>query len=868
MKKSIKRIVCTGLGIALLAFSGCKSSDLDPETRALKLSIGALDGNFNPFFYTAQNDGDIASMTQIAMLSTDKDGKVAYGENEPTVVLDYSQTMYDSKTGGNVTQTGSEDGRTEYEFVIKNGIKFSDGVDLTIKDVLFNLYVYLDPMYTGSATIYSTDIQGLEEYRRQSTEVSGETSTFEAQFTNAAMERIQTLVTWSQEGSGTEPDTQQAKDDLATVKSLFLKEVTSDWTTVSTSWAESYKDTHNFNAAWEAYLFNEGAVEIQTKLNDKGTVEQIKDANGKYLTTLDNWAEGAIGSDGSNGKGAQHFIDAINEATSAEEIAEYMNKNSGATEAEAKEALQRECAIDLVYNGNTDKTNIANVLTYWATATDALNNFASQERSQYYEDAKKQGNLAVPTITGITTHKVTSFKGKDLGAEHDVLKIVINGVDPKAIWNFGFGVAPMHYYSDKAHTDAANGVDKFGVEMGDFDFFQNVLSSPEKNALPVGAGAYKAACVNKDYAEAKDGGEFYSNNVVGFVRNEYFETVGSGIENAKIKRLRYSVTPDDKILEYLQTGTIDYGTPNATPTNISGAESTENLSTHTYRTGGYGYVGINPKAVPELELRQAIMKAMETSITVKNYYTSQLAEVIYRPMSMTSWAYPEGVTEWEPTAFTADDNEIIKLVKQAGYTGFDETTKTGKWKKDGKELKLTFTIAGETKNHPAWDMFTKAADRLNNIGFNVTVTTDIQALKKLASGNLQVWAAAWSSGIDPDMYQTYHKDSKASSVINWNYPGILNDTQGIYTREYIIVQDLSDLIEKGRSMLDEPSRTAVYKDCLDKIMELAVELPTYQRNDLCVWNDKVIDSNSLFLDKTRNHNIGPISKIWEIDYVK
>ena len=40
------------------------------------------------------------------------------------------------------------DGRTEYEFLIKKDIKFSDGTTLTIKDVLFNMYVYLDPAYT------------------------------------------------------------------------------------------------------------------------------------------------------------------------------------------------------------------------------------------------------------------------------------------------------------------------------------------------------------------------------------------------------------------------------------------------------------------------------------------------------------------------------------------------------------------------------------------------------------------------------------------------------------------------------------------------------------------------------------------------
>lgn len=45
---------------------------------------------------------------------------------------------------------------------------FSDGTPLTIRDVLFNLYMYLDPVFSGSATLYSVNIKGLEEYRTQS----------------------------------------------------------------------------------------------------------------------------------------------------------------------------------------------------------------------------------------------------------------------------------------------------------------------------------------------------------------------------------------------------------------------------------------------------------------------------------------------------------------------------------------------------------------------------------------------------------------------------------------------------------------------------------------------------------------------------
>ena len=75
-------------------------------------------------------------MTQLSMLTNDAKGNVAYGENEAVITLDLQQP-----SGGN------ENGTNTYYFVLKNNIRFSNGSYLTIKDVLFNYYVYLDPAY-------------------------------------------------------------------------------------------------------------------------------------------------------------------------------------------------------------------------------------------------------------------------------------------------------------------------------------------------------------------------------------------------------------------------------------------------------------------------------------------------------------------------------------------------------------------------------------------------------------------------------------------------------------------------------------------------------------------------------------------------
>ena len=137
---------------------------------------------------------------------------------------------------------------------------------------------------------------------------------------------------------------------------------------------------------------------------------------------------------------------------------------------------------------------------------------------------------------------------------------------------------------------------------------------------------------------------------------------------------------------------------------------------------------------------------------------------------------------------------------------------------------------------------------LNKINFEIKVTTDQFALSKLTTGNLAVWAAAWSSTIDPDMYQVYHKDSTATSTLNWGYKQIIQNTGGKYNEELALVEELSELIEQGRETNDQAARAKIYSLALDIVMQLAVELPTYQRDDLFAYNVKKIDKDSLNKD--------------------
>jgi peptide/nickel transport system substrate-binding protein len=147
------------------------------------------------------------------------------------------------------------------------------------------------------------------------------------------------------------------------------------------------------------------------------------------------------------------------------------------------------------------------------------------------------------------------------------------------------------------------------------------------------------------------------------------------------------------------------------------------------------------------------------------------------------------------------------------------------------------------------------------LGCDVEVKADSQALTKISTGALQVWAAAWGSTIDPDMYQVYHKDSKATSVYAWGYREIKNKPN---SEEYdIIYKKLSPLIDEARSIMDDKLRTPMYEEAMRYVLDLAVEMPVYQRKTLYSYNTKTLKG----LNDDVNPYSSPLEKIWEIEYV-
>ena len=837
--------------VAVFASCGDKKNSGTPD--ALVIMTEELDGLFNPFYSTTAPDGTIVGMTQISMLTTDYVDKkviVACGDEHAVVVKDYA-VNYDSASD-----------KTTYTFVIKNGIKFSDGQPLTIEDVMFNLYVYLDPVYTGSNTMYSTDIVGLQDYRTQvlGSDSTNTDDTISQNATNRAKNRINELInlymqigktqtqgsysaTYSQmidainthslssgykeavSNDAASVTVDQLKTDYDKALQYFKEELNTDYTSAKEAYLdEPYKSTGEFDEV-TSFMYAEGYVSIEYEKdeNNKDIKSQIKKVTRLYNPDV---------------------------------------------------VKDKESAIKYVYDSKVEQ-ELHMILMYWATAQKLMTEYTAEAKEVILHENVKDGQLAIPNISGIVSLGHTSDKTsvtanngtytvahehnedgtvKNEG-EYDVLQITINGVDPKAIWNFAFSVAPQHYYAEGYEVDIPN--NKFGVDYGKYEFHTDVIQSPRNNKVPMGAGAYMAT--NNQNGDNPSGTDFYSNNVVYFKANNNFL-----LGQPKIEKVRYQVVSASNALGALESGSVHFVTPQFTQDNIDriNGMASKGVEKAWTKQLGYGYIGINAGKVPDINIRKAIMTAMDTSLAL-SYYSTGMAETIYWPMSTVSWAYPtddngnfsrDNYHSYPAIRFNREEAKaaILDYMEAAGVSAGDS------------KLSITFTIAGANlTEHPTSQTFQSAADLLNECGWDIEVVPDTQALTKLSTGSLAVWAAAWGSTIDPDMYQVYHKNSTATSTLAWGYREILA-SPALYQYENAVLNDLSAVIDEARETDDQALRSELYKEAMGYVLDLAVEMPVYQRDVLYAYNANVIKSESL--PEEINPYTSPLDKIWLIEF--
>jgi len=745
----------------------------DAAGTPLVVATSALSQKFSPYFADTAYDQDVVRRTQISMMTTDRVGGIIYngikGETVPYNGTDY--TYYG--TGDLAVNYDEATNITTYSYKMREDLKFSDGEPVTIDDVIFNYYVFLDPAYNGSTTLSSYNILGLKAYRTQIPEANVEEISKAADAVKAA---------FAANGEGytvAESDgfTQEAYDQYAAAAVKL--------------WKEDLQATVD-------YVYENYAADYAEQVTGK-TAEEVGQSDAlKVKLGAAMW--------GFTVEGDEPTIDDLYASVFAQ------------------------------YGGNFE--SYLSVESAVGNNPDEINNALM---SKLAADAGVDTSAGVPNISGIK--RVDDY----------TVEVQVEGFEAPAVYSIlGLDIAPMHYYGDPAQYDYEN--NKFGHPFGDLSLIQ------AKSAEPMGAGPYKFVK--------------YENRVVYYEANEnYF------LGAPKIKSFQYKETNAAEVASAVQTGTADGGEMTGSKTNFEmlasfndNGEVTGNVvTTYSVANLGYGYIGLNADTMnvagePGSEASKNLRKGFATVLAVYrdtafDSYYGDAAAVINYPISSTSWAAPQATDEGYQVAYSVDvdGNPIytadmtaeqkyeaarqaaIGFFKAAGYT-FDEATGKFTAAPEGASLSYEAIIPGDgTGDHPSFAILTDAREALASIGIELKINdpADSNVLwDALDAGTQNMWCAAWGSTIDPDMYQVYH----SSNIVGKG---------GSDSNHYHIQSEkLDELILNARQSADQAYRKEVYKDALNEIMDWAVEIPAYQRQNIVIASTERVNIGTVTPDVT------------------
>ncbi|MDR2649323.1 MAG: ABC transporter substrate-binding protein [Clostridiales bacterium] len=689
-------------------------------SRPLVTATNDMNGKFSPFTYESVYDQEILDwVLGDALIMYDRLGELVFNGLEGEIrAYNGTDYFYDGLADGEVIRDEAAD-TTTYRLKLRQGVKFSDGREIDIDDIIFTLYAFLDPSYTGNATLYSAPIQGLAAYRRGYEDAA---SLFQ--------KSIDSIVAAGPDGA---PESAGYTDDM-------------------------------FNKFWEDY-----------NKSYKSSVEAfIAYVNARYASAVENIKPGSAADLAANtglqtafGMYGWGFADP--------------NESGGITDAAGKTYDLEStyptvddyiAAINAMYDTGYIGASEAGEFqdapgakAYSIFAAEVINDMIAAN-----PDAIKRDAVNISGIRRINDYELEVVAdGYDASTVYKIFQNTPNALHyygDESKYNyadnkFGFDYGDTSFFSDTETKPMGAGPYKF-VKYENRIVYLEANENYWKGEPLIKEARFRVTNESDNITDLQTGAVDIAKVSMDAKRVDQIKRINGGELTGGI--ISYSAVKNPGY------GYIGLNAKNVSVNGERGSEASKNL-----RKG----IATIFAAFRDTAIRTYYGELAD----VINYPMSETSWAAPQPTDPGyTTAYSKDVNGSDVYTASMSEAEKEEAAKQAALGFFEAagyTVANGGITEAPANSRTTFEVwipAGGEGDHPSFQLLAKSKEALESLG----ITLNIRDLPSQSTGDMwdgldaetvDMWCAAWQAALDPDIYQLYHSDGLVGSGTGANYYG-------------------------------------------------------------------------------------------------
>ena len=491
-------------------------------------------------------------------------------------------------------------------------------------------------------------------------------------------------------------------------------------------------------------------------------------------------------------------------------------------------------------------------------------------------------NYSSETIT--SGQNATEISGIQKTGDYS-LRVVADELNVGTLYYLGsVYIAPLHYYGDETAFDAQQ--NSFGFQKGDLEEIRAL------NEQPLGAGPYRMVS--------------YQNGAVSYEANEHYY-----LGNPKTQKLNLET---QNVTQQLEAGKLDFCN---LPSGSSYWVERENIAVipvWTQESTNYQYIGLNPQTVnvagePDSEASKYLRKGIATVLAacrqsaVVEIVTKSIeegadngghnTEVIDYPVSSLCWLVPGRNDPAYEEAYARDVNgqaiytenmteeERLEAAGEAAlgyFAAAGYTVENGMLTAPPEGASLTYEArVWLSQTDPILLTLQTASEQLAKLGMDLIVinTFDDPDQPYPKHGASDLWVDGWDGtdlgGVvkEGDQWEEWYLVTDPQVFL---FPVFYCDTANggseAGSRSDMFQLDdpeLDQLLLEARSTVDQTQRQELYRQCMERIMDWACEVPCYQDHGNLAYHTQRLNADTLPADMTGHY--GWLQEVYNLELV-